>query len=395
MVYKFYVPHTNGVQRRQLHGHGLIFEHEPLAVGGTRRDPSAPDPGGWSEAQLQDAFDGVQVCFVGPTGKMSALEKSALEIPDLRLRPAVMVNQLLLRAALVGGDPVPGAAQLRRIVQTSVARRERLVGEEAVRIEDESVDLATRPSDVAGVRAGATDGDDGGGGGGGGGGGDGGGGGGGGGDGGGGGGGGGAIAPPFVSDYFGILPAPAQGADAEVQALFDAIFDSGAATCSDGGGAQAVMPGGGATTTPDDGGADGPVAGAAVMPAGVGLAPLRGPAAAPPGSGGELEPLRGGAATAVVGMDTEERGSEQSGGGAPCQMLHADVREDEQAELERLEGAAEPLGATAAQPSGAPAAEQAGAPAEQAGAPAARRFQRASTPRNDYEAAARTIYDAW
>lgn len=93
---------------------------------------------------------------MGPAGKMSALEISALEIPDLRLQPAVMVNQLLLRAALVGGEPAPDVAQLQRIVRSSVERRERLVREDAVRIEDESVDLATRPSDVAGVRAGAS-----------------------------------------------------------------------------------------------------------------------------------------------------------------------------------------------------------------------------------------------
>lgn len=113
------------------------------------RDALRSDAAEWSEERIRDAIDGIQVVFVGPTGKQEGLERSALWLNDLRLRPAVVINHLLLRHGLLGSDASQGGASLpdksvlRRIVRVARERREWLVADGAVRIEDDSVERLT------------------------------------------------------------------------------------------------------------------------------------------------------------------------------------------------------------------------------------------------------------
>ena len=147
--------------RIRLVGHTLVFEHAPDMV---HRDALRSDAAEWSEERIRDAIDGIQVVFVGPTGKQEGLERSALWLNDLRLRPAVVINHLLLRHGLLGSDASQGGASLpdtsvlRRIVRVARERREWLVADGAVRIEDDSVERLAVPSDPHGVREAATDG---------------------------------------------------------------------------------------------------------------------------------------------------------------------------------------------------------------------------------------------
>ena len=49
----------------------------------------------------------MRILFVGPSGQQGKLERAALKIHDLRLRPHVIYNFLAIRHALHGGPPPP------------------------------------------------------------------------------------------------------------------------------------------------------------------------------------------------------------------------------------------------------------------------------------------------
>ena len=54
-------------------------------------------PGAFCEAALRAALQDVHVLFVGPTGAAGQLEKAALKIDNMRLRPKMVYNALKIR----------------------------------------------------------------------------------------------------------------------------------------------------------------------------------------------------------------------------------------------------------------------------------------------------------
>ncbi len=59
------------------------------------------------EAVLQAALESIHVTFIGPKGSATRLERSALAIDDLRMRPDVLWNFMTLRQHLRGGTTPP------------------------------------------------------------------------------------------------------------------------------------------------------------------------------------------------------------------------------------------------------------------------------------------------
>jgi hypothetical protein len=59
----------------------------------------------------------VRVLFVGPDEMQGKLERAALKIEDLRLRPEVLINFLKIRHALRGGPPPPSRADIEKLVK--------------------------------------------------------------------------------------------------------------------------------------------------------------------------------------------------------------------------------------------------------------------------------------
>ena len=107
--------------------------------------------GHFGDAAIRAAFDAVRITFVGPAGDRSKLERAALRIPDLRLRPEVLYNFLMLRAVLHGDERPPAiekvVARLRKHdVRTELQAR-------AHYVESDELERAVAPSDVASVRA--------------------------------------------------------------------------------------------------------------------------------------------------------------------------------------------------------------------------------------------------
>ena len=73
--------------------------------------------GHFGAAAIQAAFDAVRITFVGPKGQSSKLEGAALRILDLRLRPEVLHNFLVLRAVLHGTPPPPDIVKIQRLLK--------------------------------------------------------------------------------------------------------------------------------------------------------------------------------------------------------------------------------------------------------------------------------------
>ena len=80
---------VSGVEtkRKRLYGHTIIFPQEP----------STKDTGGFSAAVLRAALGQIRLQFVGPSGERGKLERAALALDDLRLRPEVIYNALKVR----------------------------------------------------------------------------------------------------------------------------------------------------------------------------------------------------------------------------------------------------------------------------------------------------------
>jgi len=123
--------------------------------------PQTPAASVWSftaaalEGALTGALQAFRVLLVGPAGAETHLERAALQLDDVRLRPAVVHNFLLLLHQLHGhhGEPPATFAQVAELLA-------RVPPEERVRrclqrvVVDTSKDIneARRRSDIAGVR---------------------------------------------------------------------------------------------------------------------------------------------------------------------------------------------------------------------------------------------------
>jgi hypothetical protein len=131
--------------RRRLIGHAICFAQQPTNVLHQS----------FGEAALAAAFENLRVLFVDPSGRRGKLERSALQIPDLRLDAHVLFNALALEHALHGGAAPPTIARMLTLVEEhSVAKHLR----ETARLSaDDSHDRALAGSDIAGVHAAARD----------------------------------------------------------------------------------------------------------------------------------------------------------------------------------------------------------------------------------------------
>ena len=103
---------------------------------------------------LKAAFAAVRIIFVGPSGQQGKLERAALKIDDLRLRPHVIFNFLTLRFALHGGKAPPTLEDVKRLMAEHGGLPAH-IAKHARRVYDVGVERATAASDVAGVRSAA------------------------------------------------------------------------------------------------------------------------------------------------------------------------------------------------------------------------------------------------
>jgi hypothetical protein len=75
----------------------------------------------FGEAALAAAFHNLRVLFVDPLGRRGKLERSALQIPDLRLDAHVLFNALALEHALHGGAAPPTIARMLTLVRLIIS----------------------------------------------------------------------------------------------------------------------------------------------------------------------------------------------------------------------------------------------------------------------------------
>ena len=90
--------------------------------------------------------------FVGPEGQVTELERKALgtTVKSLQLRPHVLYNHLVLRRAIEGHEDhgLPNAEDIRELCESLRQR----IAERARHVENDAVELASKPSDVANIR---------------------------------------------------------------------------------------------------------------------------------------------------------------------------------------------------------------------------------------------------
>jgi hypothetical protein len=112
----------------------------------------------FGEAAIKAALDALRPCFVGPNGQQGKLERSALLIKDVRLRPEVLFNFLTIAAVLHGDAPPPPIEEIERMLKECDVRASLLAN--ASRVVSDAIVEQTKPSDIAGggVRACAQDG---------------------------------------------------------------------------------------------------------------------------------------------------------------------------------------------------------------------------------------------
>ena len=99
-----------------------------------------------------------QVCFIGPEGSEGKLEKSALKIPDTRLRAEVIFNYLMIAHVLHGELPPPAIDEVKQML-IGDATQAALPLKNADHITDNSLELKlqAQSTDVAGIRTAAND----------------------------------------------------------------------------------------------------------------------------------------------------------------------------------------------------------------------------------------------
>ena len=88
--------------------------------------------------------------FIGPQSRVTELERKALAIKSMQLRPHVLYNHLALRIAVGQMQdivlPSPGE------IATLVASLHKRLADRARYVNDDAVEEASKPSDVANVR---------------------------------------------------------------------------------------------------------------------------------------------------------------------------------------------------------------------------------------------------
>ena len=104
-------------------------------------------------------FRQLRIYLVGPSGQRGQLERAALQVPDVRLRPEVVYNFLKIRSVVQGGAPPPDLAALTALIEPpgGPSAVERHVRATACMTSPaaESAERAAAGSDVANVRVGA------------------------------------------------------------------------------------------------------------------------------------------------------------------------------------------------------------------------------------------------
>ena len=123
--------------------------------------PQTPAASVWSftaaalEGALTGALHAFRVLLVGPAGAETHLERAALQLEDVRLRPAVVHNFILLLHQLHGhhGEPPATFAQVAELLaRVSPEERLRRCLQRVVVDTSKDINEARRRSDVAGVR---------------------------------------------------------------------------------------------------------------------------------------------------------------------------------------------------------------------------------------------------
>ena len=132
-----------GVQtdRKRLHGHSIVCPQKATEM----------EHKGFGKAALEAAYAAVRIVFVGPSGMQEKLERAALKIDDLRLRPDVIYNFMTLNHLLHNGPPVPAIDEIIQLIEEhSLAAH---VKSHASFMDDTSIEESTAPSDIANVRS--------------------------------------------------------------------------------------------------------------------------------------------------------------------------------------------------------------------------------------------------
>ena len=136
------VAYDNQTNRKRLHGHSIVCPQRP--------EPLSKEFG---EEALAAAYGSVTILFVGPSGQQEKLERAALKIEDLRLRPEVIYNFLTIKHVLHGEKPPPSIDEVVKLIEDHGL--EAHIKENARRQLDTAVERATEASDVANVRSAA------------------------------------------------------------------------------------------------------------------------------------------------------------------------------------------------------------------------------------------------
>ena len=143
VVYKI-VAYDEETVRKRLHGQSIVFPQKPVY----------PHSMTFGEASIKAAFAALRIVFVGPEHMQTEMEKAALTLDDLRLRPEVIFNHLVIMHALHGGPPPPSLDTVTTLLHESGGVQKH-IQLHARRVLDTGVELASTPSDVAGVRTAA------------------------------------------------------------------------------------------------------------------------------------------------------------------------------------------------------------------------------------------------
>jgi hypothetical protein len=104
------------------------------------------------EGALTGALQAFRVLLVGPAGAETHLERAALQLDDVRLRPAVVHNFLLLLHQLHGEPPATFAQVAELLARVPPEERVRRCLQRVVVDTSKDINEARRRSDIAGVR---------------------------------------------------------------------------------------------------------------------------------------------------------------------------------------------------------------------------------------------------
>ena len=131
--------------RDRMMGHSIVFPH---FVMGERRGQA------FSLDAIKAAFSAVRLVLVGPQDQQGQLEKAALKIYDLRVRPEVVYSFLALNHRLHGGPEPPTLEAFQRLLDLHGGLAAHLKSVHTRRVTDEhtiDVELRSQPSDIAQV----------------------------------------------------------------------------------------------------------------------------------------------------------------------------------------------------------------------------------------------------